>query len=129
MTRNYPSVATVIDIHEILINETGGARGLRDHGALESALMRPQIGYYDSIVEEASALLESLAVNHPFVDGNKRVAFAGADTFLRMNGHFIDCDSQEAYDHFMHLFETNSFRFAQLKAWLEEHIKPLPTSG
>ena len=129
MTSNYPSVATIIAIHEILINETGGAHGLRDYGALESAILRPQIGYYDSIIEEAAALLESLAVNHPFVDGNKRVAFASSDTFLRMNGHFIGCDSDGAYAFFMRLFETHSFRFAELKAWLEEHVKPLPATG
>ena len=99
--------------------------GLRDKGALESALMRPMMGYYDGLVEEAAALLESLAMNHPFVDGNKRVAFFGTDAFLRLNGSYVDCDSQEAYDHFMRLFETNSFRFAELREWLAEHVKPL----
>ena len=73
-------------------------------------------------------MLESLAMNHPFVDGNKRTALAATDTFLRKNGSFIDCDSEETYDHFMHLFETNSFRFAELREWLEEHVEPLPGS-
>ena len=99
--------------------------GLRDMGALESALLRPQMGYYDGPIEEAAALMESLAMNHPFVDGNKRVAFFTTDAFLRMNGTFIDCDSQTAYDHFMRLFETNSFRFAELRSWLEDHVKPM----
>jgi plasmid maintenance system antidote protein VapI len=54
----------------------GGAPGVRDAGALESALHRPQTGYYDSIIHEAAALLESLVQNHPFIDGNKRVAYA-----------------------------------------------------
>ena len=99
--------------------------GLRDAGALESALMRPQIGYYDGIIEEAAALMESLAINRPFVDGNKRIAFAVADTFLRMNGHYIDCDDREAYDYFMGLFATNTFRFAELGFWLAENVKPL----
>ena len=129
MSRNFLTVQTVLDIHEILISETGGARGLRDAGMLESAVMRPQIGYYDGVIEEAAALMESLAINHPFVDGNKRVALGAADAFLRMNGLFIDCDSREAYDHFMRLFDTNSFRFAELKDWLEEHVKPLPPVG
>ena len=100
--------------------------GLRDMGTLESALMRPMMGYYDGLVEEAAALLESLAMNHPFVDGNKRTALGAVDTFLGMNGSYVDCDSQEAYDHFMRLFETNSFRFAELREWLAEHAKPLP---
>ena len=83
------------------------------------------MGYYDGLIQEAAALMESLAMNHPFVDGNKRVAFFTTATFVRLNGHFIDCDSREAYDHFMALFETNSFRFAELADWLEEHVKPL----
>ena len=87
--------------------------------------MRPQIAYYDGIIEEAAALMESLAMNHPFVDGNKRIALAVADTFLRMNGYYIDCESQEAYDYFMGLFDTNTFRFAELAAWLSENVKPL----
>ena len=124
MNRNFPTVEEVLAIHENLINETGGASGLRDPGALESALMRPQIGYYDDHIEEAAALLESLAINHPFVDGNKRIALATADIFLRMNGYYIACDSQTAYDYFMRLFDTNTFRFDQLRAWLAEHVVP-----
>ena len=102
--------------------------GIRDVGALESALLRPQIGYYDSLIEEAAALMESLAMNHPFVDGNKRAAFFATDAFLRMNGYFIDCDNDEAHAFFMQLFETNSFRFAELAVWLEEHSRPLTGS-
>ena len=88
--------------------------------------MRPQMGYYDGLIQEAAAMMESLAMNHPFVDGNKRVAFFATAAFVRLNGHFIDCDSREAYEFFMGLFETNSFRFAELSDWLEEHVKPLP---
>ena len=125
MTRNFPTVQEAVDIHDDLIRQFGGESGLRDAGALESAIMRPQIGYYDGIIEEATALLESLAMNHPFVDGNKRVAFFVTDAFLRMNGHLIDCDSREAYDYFMQLFDTNAFRFPQLSNWLANKIKPL----
>ena len=128
MTHDFPTLDEVLVMHEILIREFGGSMGLRDIAALDSALMRPQLGYYDSLIEEASALLESLAMNHPFIDGNKRVAFAITETFLRMNGYFIDCDSEEAYDHFMRLFETNTFRFAELHDWLEEHVRTLPGS-
>ena len=126
MSRDFPSIEEVVAIHDDLIRETGGATGLRDPGALASAMMRPQLGYYEDIIEEAAAMLESLAMNHPFVDGNKRTALAATDAFLRMNSSFIDCDSEEAYAHFMRLFETNSFRFAELREWLEEHVKPLP---
>ena len=126
MTGNFLTIEEVIAIHDDLIAQFGGSTGLRDMGALESALLRPQMGYYSGLMEEAAALMESLANNHPFVDGNKRVALAVTDTFLRLNGSFIDCDSREAYDHFMELFETNSFRFAELLSWLEEKVKPLP---
>ena len=88
----------VIAIHDDLISEFGGAMGLRDLGALESALIRPQMGYYDGLIAEAAALMESLAVNHPFTDGNKRTALGATDTFLRLNGSFIDCDSRETYE-------------------------------
>ena len=129
MTHEFPTLEEVIAIHDEQIALFGGSLGLRDEGALVSAIMRPQLGYYDSLVEEAAALMESLAMNHPFVDGNKRTALDATDTFLRLNGHFIDCDSREAYDHFMALFETNSFRFAELATWLEEHVKPLQGSA
>ena len=126
MTREFLTIEEVLSIHEDQIAQFGGSLGLRDVGALESALLRPQMGYYDGLNQEAAAMMESLAMNHPFLDGNKRVAFFATATFLRLNGHFIDCDSREAYDHFMGLFETNSFRFAELATWLEEHVKPLP---
>ena len=74
-------------------------------------------------------MMESLAMNRPFVDGNKRTAFYVTDSFLRDNGHFIDCDNDEAYALLMQLFDANSFRFAELKVWLEEHVTPLRGTG
>ena len=129
MISNFLTIEEVIAIHDDQIDQFGGSHGLRDMGALESAIFRPQMGYYDGLIEEAAAMMESLAMNHPFVDGNKRVAFAATEVFLGLNGHFIDCDSLEAYDYFMQLFDTNSFRFAELKCWLEEHVKPLSAGG
>jgi death on curing protein len=123
--RDYPTLAEVLAMHEILLAEFGGATGVRDLGALESALMRPQLGYYETLVDEAAAMMESLAMNHPFVDGNKRVAFFVTDTFLRLNGSLIECDSEEAYRFFMGLFESGSFRFAELREWLLAHVREL----
>src|ERR1039457_617982 len=85
----YVTTADALFFHKELIERYGGATGIRDAGTLESALHRPQTGYYDTIVHEAAALLESLVQNHPFVDGNKRVAFAVVDVFLRINGYSI----------------------------------------
>lgn len=128
MNHDFPTIDEVVAIHDVAVHEFGGSMGIRDMGALASAIMRPQIGYYDGLIEEAAALLESLTMNHPFVDGNKRTAFYATEAFLRMNDHFIDCNDSEAYEFFMRLFETNSFRLAQLRSWLEENVKPLPGS-
>ncbi len=129
MTHDFPTIEEVIAMHNDLISAFGGSLGILDEGALASALMRPQLGYYDGLIQEAAALMESLANNHAFVDGNKRVAFFVTDTFLRMNGHFINCDNDEAYAFFMQMFETSSFRFTELNSWLEEKVEPLSGSG
>jgi death on curing protein len=67
----------------------------------------------------------SLANNHPLVDGNKRIAFFVTDTFLRMNGYYIDCDNEEAHEFLIGLFEINQFRFAELETWLEARVRPV----
>lgn len=121
----YLTLNEVLGMHEALIELYGGADGVRDMGALESALFRPQTGYYDDVIAEAAALLESLAVNHPFIDGNKRIAFAVADVFLRLNGFVFEGDPIDAYDFMIGLFDRGAFRFEQLEPWLRENAKPL----
>ena len=121
----FPTLQEVLAIHELLLQTFGGPAGVRDMGALEAALMRPQLGYYEGLLDEAAALMESLANNHPFVDGNKRVAFFVTDTFLRLNGAYIETDPDEAYAHFMDLFERGAFRQGELKAWLERVVREL----
>lgn len=120
---DYPTLADALAIHAILLRRYGGAEGLRDGGALESALMRPQMGYYDDLVQEAAALFESLAINHPFVDGNKRVAFGVVDVFLRINGYRLACTSDEVYATMIDLFERNAFRYEQLEPWLRSVVR------
>ena len=122
MARDYLTVADVLGMHSVLMQRYGGAPGVRDPGALEAALFRPQTGYYEDIVAEAAALMESLAINHPFVDGNKRIAFAAADVFLRVNGRRLACTSDEAYAFMIGLFEANTFRFEQLEPWLRSVV-------
>ena len=73
MTHGFPTVEEAIAIHDSLIKEFGGVLAILDAGALTSAILRPQIGYYDNLIQEAATLMENLANNHPFVDGNKRV--------------------------------------------------------
>jgi death on curing protein len=118
----YVTTADALFFHKHLIERYGGAAGLRDVGALESALHRPQTGYYDTIIHEAAALMESLVQNHPFVDGNKRVAFAVTDVFLRINGYRMTADSKSIYDHMMKLFEAHTFNLEHLVPWLEKIV-------
>ena len=120
----YVTTADALFFHKHLIERYGGAVGIRDVGALESALHRPQTGYYDSLLHEAAALLESLVQNHPFVDGNKRIAFAVVDVFLRINGHTITADSTSIYRRMMDLIETRTFDMEHLVPWLEKIVRP-----
>jgi death-on-curing protein len=119
----YLSLVEVLAFHEVLIEEFGGATGIRDLGALESALYRPRTGYYGDVIEEAAALLESLVQNHPFVDGNKRVAFAVMDVFLRVNGRVLEVDDVAAHEHLIGLMERSELDLAAIDAWLREHVR------
>ncbi|PRY96861.1 death-on-curing protein [Jezberella montanilacus] len=120
MPRDYLTVADVLGMHIVLMQRYGGAGGVRDPGALEAALFRPQTGYYADIIAEAAALLESLAINHPFVDGNKRIAFAAADVFLRINGWCLKRPSMVIHKEMLQLFETGTFDIAHIEPWLRE---------
>jgi death on curing protein len=120
--RIYLTIAEVLAIHKQQIDQYGGIDGIRDVGLLESAVFRPQTGYYNSVAEEASALMESLANNHPFLDGNKRVAFAAAHTFLLVNGFDLAVDSISAFEFMMRPISRGEFRFAQILEWINGHI-------
>ena len=121
----YPTVAEAIEIHRQLIEEFGGSHGLRDKGRLEAALFRPQMGYYNNLLEEAAALMESLANNHAFLDGNKRVSFALTDTFLRVNGFYLEVDPLSAHKFITEAIGRGEFRFNRIREWISSHVKPL----
>lgn len=123
MPRDYLTVADVLGMHTVLMQRYGGALGVRDPGALEAALFRPQTGYYEDIVAEAAALIESLAINHTFVDGNKRIAFAAADVFLRINGWRLQRAPTQIYAEMMQMFEAGTFDIAHLDPWLRGFAK------
>ena len=109
-------------MHTDQIERYGGSHGVRDHGLLEAALYRPQTGYYADLIEEAAALWESLSQNHPFVDGNKRTAFAATYTFLAINGARITADAQQVYLFVSGLYKKNQFNFDRLVPWLRTHV-------
>ena len=111
----------VLAIHSTLLEHFGGPAGVRDYGLLESALYRPQTGHYADLAEMAAALFESLIMNHPFVDGNKRVAFFATDVFLRLNGYKFKVDANQAHRFLIGLLENNQCNFAQLLPWIREN--------
>lgn len=117
----YPKIEEVLAAHARLIERFGGSMGLRDRGALESALARPQSGYYQDLIQEAAALWESLSQNHPFIDGNKRVAVTVTAAFLQVNGYRLAFDDATAFQFLIGLYETGTFRFAELDEWLRAH--------
>ena len=120
---NYVTLPDVLAMHMVLIKRFGGSDGVRDMGSLESAVARPQSGYYRDVIESAGALFESLAINHPFIDGNKRVAFAATDVFLRINGYRFTLNSKEVHASMMKFFDTGTFKLATIEPWLRKNVK------
>ena len=114
------SVDEVLAIHERLIARFGGSAGVRDPGLLESALYRPQTGYYSDLAEMGAALFESLLMNHPFVDGNKRVAFFATDVFLRLNGHRLEVEAAAAHEFIVGALEQREVDHGRIAVWLAE---------
>lgn len=123
MTR-YLTLRDALGIHARLIEVFGGATGVRDLGLIESALLRPQTGYYSDLIEEAAALWESLAMNHGFVDGNKRVAYACLELFLALNGIAIEADNGDIERFIYSNLEGGTFRKDVLDPWLRANTAP-----
>ena len=124
MTRDYLTLGDVLAIHADQVTTYGGVDGIRDPGQLDAALFRPQTGYYADVIAEAAALWESLSQNHPFVDGNKRTAFAATFTFLHINGIEITADAVRAWVFVSRLYRGGDFNFAALDAWLRDNTRP-----
>lgn len=112
------TVDEVLAIHEGLIARFGGTGGVRDLGLLESVLYRPRTGYYDDLPAMATALFESLLMNHPFVDGTKRVAFFATDVFLRLNGWGFDVDPDETHALLTGLLDEGNGDYDHLLPWV-----------
>jgi death on curing protein len=123
--RIYLTVAEVYRMQHRLIELFGGSHGVRDTGAVEAAVFRPQTGYYDSIEEEAAALMESLGMNHGFIDGNKRIAFTAADVFLRRNGFYLDVSADEGHAFIEGSIARQEFKFGKILPWIRDHLKRL----
>ena len=121
----YLTAAQVLFLHARLIEETGGSHGVRDVGLLESAVARPQVSFggedlYPDLATKAAALMESLAGNHPFVDGNKRTAIAAAGIFLSRNGRRLTASNEEV-ECFTSEVAQSRHSLEEIAAWLVAH--------
>ena len=125
MKRTYLTLQEVGYIHITAILLTGGMDGIRDQKSLESAVYRPQSGYYADLFEEAAALLESLVNNHPYFDANKRTGFVAADSFLRANGFRIAISAADAEQFILEHLKHRTFKFEVILQWLRTVSKPL----
>jgi len=119
---NYLTLDDALYIHTEQLRLFGGAKGVRDHGLIESALLRPRTGYYADLVEQAAALWESLAMNHGFIDGNKRVAFACMDIFLGLNGARLEAGPEAVIKFIYAHLEAGTFRKPVIEDWLRAHV-------
>jgi len=119
---DYLTVVEVLAIHDDQIERYGGSPGVRDRGLLEAAIFRPQCGYYADLIEEAAALWESLSQNHPFIDGNKRTAFAAMYTFLAINMVQLTASTGETEAFVLNLYVVGSFDFEHLCPWLRRNV-------
>lgn len=126
----YLGYRQVLWIYRRVIEETGGSFGIRDEGLLRSALARPQASFggqdlYPTLFEKASALLESLVQNHPFVDGNKRTAWECFDLMLEVNGYLITTSADQNFELLMRLIERK-VTVQDVAEWLSKHTRRLP---
>ena len=129
MTR-YLSIEQVEQLHERVLQTSGGSSGLRDRGGLESAVAQPQMTFggedlYPTLHEKAAALAYALVNNHPFVDGNKRTGHAAMEVFLIMNGYEITTSVDEQEKLFLSL-AAGKVRRDELAVWIREHMTPYP---
>ena len=122
----YLSLQEVISLHSLLISQSGGSSGLRDRGALESAVAQPEASFggedlYPHLASKAAALGHSLIQNHPFIDGNKRLGHAAMEVFLLLNNHEIDAsvDDQEKI-----IIDVASGKVSriELSEWISQHV-------
>lgn len=123
------SLAEVLELHRRVVAQSGGSGGVRDLGALESAVAQARMTFggrelYETLTEKAAALGFSLILNHPFVDGNKRTGHAAMETFLILNGYEIDAGVDEA-EHMILAVAAGQAGLEQLAVWLRGHLRPL----
>ena len=126
----YLSLGEVLALHAAVVAQTGGAVGVRDLGALESAVAQPRASFagvdlYPTLADKAAALCLSLVGNHPFVDGNKRVGHAALETTLVLNGHELATPIEDA-ERVMLALAAGALERDAFAAWVRAHVVPVP---
>ncbi len=127
----YLTLGEVVALHRWLIQASGGGSGVRDQGALESAVAQPRMTFggedlYPDLPSKTAALGYSLIQNHPFVDGNKRVGHAAMETFLILNGFELEATVEEGEQLIVGV-ASGSFGRAELLAWIASLMRPIRT--
>jgi len=123
----------VLELHRLLLAQSGGMPGVRDLAMLESAVAQPLMTFggqelYPSVADKAAALCFSLVMNHPFADGNKRVGHAAMETFLVLNGHELSCSVSEQEKTILDL-ASGLLKRDEFATWVKAHMVPAGTGG
>lgn len=124
------TLAQVLELHRLLIEQSGGSFGLRDQGALESALAQPAMTFggidlYPDLAHKVAALGHALIQNHPFLDGNKRIGHAVMEVTLVLNGYEITAGMEEQESLILRVAQGQISR-EELAEWLAQRVVPLP---
>ncbi len=123
----YLTLEEVLELHRLILEQSGGLGGVRDLGGLESALAQPRMTFddqelYPTLAEKAAALGFSMVCNHPFVDGNKRVGHAAMETFLLLNDWELAATVDEQEKEILRL-AAGSLRREEFTAWVQSHLQ------
>lgn len=127
MTLHLITLEQALFAHDTIVSETGGSQGIRDIGLLDSALNRPSYTFggvylYETIFEKAAALVHSLLLNHPFVDGNKRTSTFLTYRFLLINNYKMDVANKELVKFALDI-ESKKLNLEKIAKWLKSHSK------
>lgn len=125
----YLTLEEVLDLHERLIDQSGGTHGVHDQNGLESAIGQPMMAFgghdlYQTTAEKGAALAFSLVMNHPFVDGNKRIGHAAMETFLVLNGHEVKAAADGQEEVFLNL-AAGTLEREDFVEWVRSHMVPI----
>ena len=123
----YLTLEEVLELHRLILQQSGGLGGVRDLGGLESALAQPRMTFddqelYPTLAEKAAALGFSMVCNHPFMDGNKRVGHAAMETFLVLNGWELAATVDEQEQEILQL-AAGRLRREEFTAWVQSHLQ------